>query len=627
MARLSSLELPKEDTPSPKEVELPVVADSKKRKHPDTDDQLDDSSEEKLETCRSTLTTWVGEESASQVIKMLQYWESHDGKADGDMGKFVLLPAVDTKEIRTAIHQWIRSDLALYAVGDTHEGRIRIWHKRFERETPNFGKFDRVGKPRTDRNKNAWPESRPDFLQFVLYKENIDTGSATKDIMKRIKGKARLGYAGMKDKRGVTSQFVTLYRKRPEDVMSFNNSRGSGGGNSSYGNISVIRVGNFEYVDKELTIGMLQGNRFDVVLRNIDAQGEDLAEKKVHIEKAAKAFQQNGFVNYFGMQRFGKDHDTHNVGIEILKDNFKGAIDMIMRPKTDEFPRTNDARKQWCSRFQDISDNDGKRKDAERECAGEVLKQMGRFMTCEVALLHSLKRDPLDYRKAFSHIPKHTRLMFLHAVQSVIWNEVASRRIEKLGKQACVGDLVQTSDDNEENGGSGTSGRKGKGIHVVNQDDVDACAYSLTDVVLPLVGTKVKYPENETAQMFDSLLGDWGIEKKSFENVKDRELSLGGDYRKIICKPADVDFTISEYSDQLQPLVCTDLMHINNQTLSENKVDGKVESTSHLGMVVGFTLPPSSYATVALRELTKRPTSSEYQRQLQLDGPCEAKLV
>jgi tRNA pseudouridine13 synthase len=621
MARLESLEPPKEET---SEKEEDTAAASKKRKFSGNDGPI--PSAEMWEESRAKLATWVGEDSANEVIEMLQYWENV-GEKDGEMSKFTLLPAVETKEIRTAIHQWIRSDLAEHAVGDTHEGRIRIWHKRFERETPNFGKFDRVGKPRTDRNKNSWPEGRPDFLQFVLYKENIDTGSATKDILKRIKGKARLGYAGMKDKRGVTTQFLTLYRKRPEDIMSFNNTRGNGGGNSYNGNISVIRVGNFQYVHKELSLGMLQGNRFDVVLRNIDTAGDSLDEKKKSIKLAATAFQQNGFINYFGMQRFGKDHDTHKVGIEILKDNFKGAIDMIMRPKPDEFPRTNDARKQWCSRFDTIEDNLEKQKAAEKECAAKVLKQMGRFMTCEVAVLNSLMRDPLNYRKAFSHIPKHTRLMFLHAVQSVIWNQVASNRIEKLGKQVRVGDLVQISDAGENDGGSGTSGRKGKGIHVVTQKDIEANVYSLTDVVLPLVGTKVEYPQNDTAQMFDALLVEWGIEKKSFENVKDRELSLGGDFRKIICKPSDVDYTISEYIDPLQPLVETDLMRLNKQKVTVDDGNGTTTTAPHLGMVVGFTLPPSSYATVALRELTKRPTSSEYQRQLQLDGPCEARLV
>ena len=625
MSRLETLAPPKDET-STKEAD---ATESKKRKHPGDEEP---ASEEEWEASRKQLSEWVGETSAEEVIKMLQYWETIDKKEKklGDVSKLAALPPVETKEIRTAIHQWIRTGLSRYACGDTLDGRIRIWHKRFEREMPNFGKFDRVGKPRNDRNK-AWPDGQPDFLQFVLYKENMDTGSATKDIIQRIKGKARIGYAGMKDKRGVTSQFCTLYRKRPEDIMSFNNSRNNGGGNSKFGGASVMRVGNFQYVDKELTLGMLRGNRFDVVLRNIDAGLEELPEMKKCIEAAAKAFQQNGFVNYFGMQRFGKDHDTHKIGIEILKENFKGAVDMIMRPKPDEYPRTNDARKQWISRFEAAPDDEEKRKEIEKECAAEVLKQMGRFMNNEISVLNSLKRDPLNYRKAFSHIPKHMRLMFLHAVQSVIWNQIASNRIEKLGKQVCAGDLVQTNDVSEEEGGSGTSGRKGKAVKVVTKDDIEANTYSLTDVVLPLVGTKVEYPQNETAQMFESLLLEWGIEKSHFGNVKDRELSLGGDYRKLICKPSDVDYTISEYKDPFQPLVQTDLMKINKQELAVDELvvdvaDGETKKKPLLGMVVGFTLPPSSYATIALRELTKRPTSSDYQRQLVLEGPCEGKL-
>ena len=55
-------------------------------------------------------------------------------------------------------------------------------------------------------------------------------------------------------------------------------------------------------------------------------------------------------------------------------------------------------------------------------------------------------------------------------------------------------------------------------------------------------------------------------------------------------------------------------------TMSEDKQE---DTTTLFGMIVGFSLPPSSYATVALRELTKRPTSSEYQSKLKMSGKCE----
>ena len=64
----------------------------------------------------------------------------------------------------------------------------------------------------------------------------------------------------------------------------------------------------------------------------------------------------------------------------------------------------------------------------------------------------------------------------------------------------------------------------------------------------------------------------------------------------------------------------------NAATSEKANPEKKEESQLIIGMVVGFTLPPSSYATIALRELMKKPTSADYQRQLQLSGNCESTL-
>jgi len=208
---------------------------------------------------------------------------------------------------------------------------------------------------------------------------------------------------------------------------------------SSYGGVHILRVGNFKNVDKELPLGMLKGNCFDVVLRNVDAGHETLAERRECVEQAAKAYQQNGFINDCGMQRFGMDNDTHKVGTEILKGNWKAAVGMIMRPKPNEQTRYLTAREKWRDRFESVSGDEEKRKEVEKElAAAAILRDMGSFMMCEHNLLNCLKHDPLDYRKAFSQIAKHVRLIFLHAIQSAIWNQVASARIETLGKEACV---------------------------------------------------------------------------------------------------------------------------------------------------------------------------------------------
>jgi tRNA pseudouridine13 synthase len=623
MARLESL-LP-DDTCDPSQEE------SRKRKRQQTDQKTDVplTREEQWTMAQSGLTECVGPEASLDAIALLQYWEG--SPEDEAHDKFVTMPIVADKEARRDLHELIRSQLSFCARADTLDGRVRIWHKRFEKNMPNYGKFD--GPVRNSSKRAKWPSDRPDFLQFVMYKENMDTGYACKELIRRSsqRGKVRIGYAGMKDKRGVTSQFCTLYRQEPQSLLGINKG-GRGGGNTTNGGVEIMRVGNFSYVRNELQLGMLNGNRFDVVLRNVDVADQNsdrIPETKKCLEAAALALREHGFINYFGMQRFGKYHDTHKVGICIIKGDFSGAVDIIMEPKSDEQPRTANAREKWARRFEKIHDkaDAADKEKAESDSARDVLRDMGRYMACEVAILNSLIIKPLDYRRAFSCIAKSMRSMFLHALQSYVWNHVASFRIDKLGREILPGDLVLIEDKSEAEGGSGTSGLVGKSVKIVDEADVANKKYDIADVVLPLVGTKVKYPTNESGALFDSLLADHSITKQHFVKVQDRELALGGDYRKVVCKPTDVDFEIIEYCDPLQPLIKTDLMKLDESQFDVSKSEGERERKDILlGMVVGFTLPPSSYATITLRELMKRPTSSAYQRQLKLEGRCEGEL-
>merc|ERR1712226_104649 len=180
------------------------------------------------------------------------------------------------------------------------------------------------------------------------------------------------------------------------------------------------------------------------------------------------------------------------------------------------------------------------------------------------------------------------------------------------------------------------------------------------------------------------MLKEDGLSRKPFETIQDKELTLHGDYRKILCRPKDLHYDVNIYKHPLQPLLRTDLMILkgvlldndksdssnkdnkevsidhstenddnkcefeslilkngdNSNISNNNNVDNKPKSESiiepidnyspnhipHLiGMVISFTLPPSSYATIALRELMRRPTSMEYQTLLMLKG--ESKVL
>lgn len=72
------------------------------------------------------------------------------------------------------------------------------------------------------------------------------------------------------------------------------------------------------------------------------------------------------------------------------------------------------------------------------------------------------------------------RLMYLHAYQSYIWNEAASKRISALGLKPCLGDLVK----NKENGD----------VILITAENLNQ--YTIENVVLPLPGHNILYPNN-----------------------------------------------------------------------------------------------------------------------------------
>lgn len=69
---------------------------------------------------------------------------------------------------------------------------------------------------------------------------------------------------------------------------------------------------------------------FRIALRQLSASDDDVNE-------AVSRFKENGFINYYGHQRFGNHASvpTHQIGLFLVQGNFKQVISQPFYPKCD----------------------------------------------------------------------------------------------------------------------------------------------------------------------------------------------------------------------------------------------------------------------------------------------------
>ena len=229
-----------------------------------------------------------------------------------------------------------------------------------------------------------WPANLPQYLEFTLCKVNKDTGDAIGVLSRILHVKPRsFGFAGTKDRRGVTSQRVTIFKVRAARMAKLR--------------LHGMNIGNYRYVGRDLRLGDLKGNLFTLTLRGIQEGSQQ------SISEAVRTLRSSGFINYFGLQRFGSHSiGTHEVGAALLRGAWEEAVDLILRPRDGDKPQIAMAR----SIFK------------EQGNAAAALKHMPTWCVAERSLLEGLsKAQKNDYVSAFSSIPRTTRKMYVHAYQ------------------------------------------------------------------------------------------------------------------------------------------------------------------------------------------------------------------
>jgi len=216
---------------------------------------------------------------------------------------------------------------------------------------------------------SAWDDAG-EFCVFKLTKIDLNTEQAMEILSRKFHiPLTNIKYAGTKDKRAVTTQYISIPNKQ-----------GVKGINLNEGNLKLEHVG---YSDVPLSLGTLKGNRFIITVRDpTDDELKSLESKQSKNLADTGNIHQDTFIipNYFDDQRFSKNN--LGIGIAILKKEYAKAVELLLSdPYYDNTLRT---------RFEAF---------------------------------------PNDHIGMLSRVSKKILLMFIHSVQSYIFNEALSRML------------------------------------------------------------------------------------------------------------------------------------------------------------------------------------------------------
>ena len=154
----------------------------------------------------------------------------------------------------------------------------------------------------------------------------------------------------------------------------------------------------------------------------------------------------------------------------------------------------------------------------------------------------------------------------------------------------------------------------------------------MTDVVVPILGNSIEVPDL-LRPFYEELLIKDDLTMDCFNTSGNGtriniQYEMAGMYRKMIQNPHGFEYNIKKYSDMNEDLYNTELSSLYTNThntatttTTTTTATGTPTATEHkesqyIGLHVGFSLPPGTYATMMLRELMKCGTETLFHVKL-----------
>ncbi|HDM67191.1 MAG TPA: tRNA pseudouridine(13) synthase TruD [Thermoplasmatales archaeon] len=376
----------------------------------------------------------------------------------------------------------------------------------------------------------------------IITTRNWETNHLIRELSRRLHiSRRRISFGGTKDKRAKTTQAFCFSNVPKEKIESLD--------------IKDVEIRDVYQADKPINIGDLQGNRFDIIIRDIS---REVSEKQIE-DILGEIKEHGGFPNFFGIQRFGVVRPiTHLVGKQLVLANFKEAVWIYLT---------------WVDEKEEEAAKTARETLRETNDYKEALKLFPVSLRFERAMLNHLVAKPNDYIGALQTLPRNLLTMFISAYQSYLFNKILSRRILR-GlpiNQAVVGDIVIPI-------------RRGKLCDEeipVTERNLDKVNRQLLRgkgfVSGVLLGSESRLAKGEMGEIEQKIIEEEGIDPRDFIIPEIPYISSYGTRRIILAPINNLSYNLGE--DDLNP--------------------------DRLALHLSFSLLKGCYATSLLREIMK----------------------
>lgn len=324
-------------------------------------------------------------------------------------------------------------------------------------------------------NISSFTDKSYRFPVFLLHKSGMDSNHAIIEISNQLG--TRIKVLGIKDSKADTMQYATSDGKKFRE------------GKTTHTNLTLLG-----YSRQSLKKSHIMGNQFQIKISNITKS--NISEFIPEIRNIP---------NFYGLQRFGSERlVTHLVGREIIKRNFKRAVELFLCHTTEYDTQFSKEIREKCR---------------DPNNYGRVVKIIPRGMDLERNILRALINGK-DYIGALRSVPINIRRLFVHAYQAYMFNQTLSCIIRD-------GESITNCSKNDFCFKLENPLTLGKLLKYAGEDSSNLVP------AMHLPGYSFKPPEGRFERNLSLIMKEENISPKDFYLKEMQELSVEGGFRQL----------------------------------------------------------------------------------------------